>query len=417
MKVRQLTIEEFNTFKNNFQDYSIYQTVEYGLTMNNQGFQTLIIGLIDENNKILAASMLLIEKYLTFKYAYAPRGFLIDYEDFELLKIFTKKIKKFLSHLDIVAVKLNPPFLKNIHYPQSKKIESNDSSQTVYSNLKKLKYHHYGYNFFFEALKPRYEALINLNKPYYYLFKDIKKEYRTKIRSAERNGVKVYKGKPDELKYIYSHTKKKYPRDMTYFEDLYSYFDKSKMIDFYYAKLDCLAYIKETQKTYCQIEEKNERINNLILSKAHRNKNKLINQKVYYTNLFQNFKNNLVLATNLLREKEGGIILATIMVGTYRDTVHILMDGYEKEFQKFNAKHILIWKIMERYSKLGYKKFNLGGVTNPELEKNKYKGLNTFKTNFGAQIYEYIGDFELITNNTKYFLYRNTLSIKNILKK
>ena len=72
---------------------------------------------------------------------------------------------------------------------------------------------------------------------------------------------------------------------------------------------------------------------------------------------------------------------------------------------------------MEKYSKLGYKKFNLGGMSNPELDDNKYKGLNEFKTNFGAKVYEYAGDFELITNNAKYFMYKNTLPIKNILKK
>ena len=67
MKIKQLTIEEFNKFKENYPEYSIYQTVEYGLTMNNQGFQTLIVGLVDQNNNIIAGSILLIEKHLTFK--------------------------------------------------------------------------------------------------------------------------------------------------------------------------------------------------------------------------------------------------------------------------------------------------------------------------------------------------------------
>ena len=417
MKIKQLTIEEFNKFKENYPEYSIYQTVEYGLTMNNQGFQTLIVGLVDQNDNILAGSILLIEKHLTFKYAYAPRGFLIDYQDFELLKIFTTHLKKFLAHLDIVAVKFNPAILKAIHNPKTKTIENIESYDNLFSNLKKLKFHHYGYNFYFEALKPRYEAIVEIDKPYYTLFKNIKKEYQTKIRNAERNGINIHKGRPDELKYIYSHTKKKYPRNMTYFNDLYTFFDKEGMIDFYYAKLDCVAYIKETQRKYCEMEEKREQLNTLILMTNNPNKTKLINRKVYYNNVFQDFKNNLVTATNLLKERDEGIILATIMVTTYRDTVYILMDGYEKKFKSFNAKHLLIWKIMEKYSKLGFKKFNLGGVSSPELETNKFKGLNTFKINFGAKIYEYAGDFEMITNNTKYFMYRNTLTIKNILKK
>ena len=48
--------------------------------MISQGFKVLYIGLM-ENNNIIGASMLLIERKKNFKYAYAPRGFLIDYND------------------------------------------------------------------------------------------------------------------------------------------------------------------------------------------------------------------------------------------------------------------------------------------------------------------------------------------------
>ena len=76
--------------------HSIYQTSEYGYTMHNQGFESIFIGLIDNNN-ILAASLILIEKRKGFKYAYAPRGFLIDYNNYNLLENFTTLLKKYLS--------------------------------------------------------------------------------------------------------------------------------------------------------------------------------------------------------------------------------------------------------------------------------------------------------------------------------
>ena len=72
---------------------------------------------------------------------------------------------------------------------------------------------------------------------------------------------------------------------------------------------------------------------------------------------------------------------------------------------------------MERYNNLGFKTFNLGGMTNPELDNNKYKGLNDFKIGFDSKVIEYIGDLELITNNALYFMYKNSFQIKNVLKK
>ena len=93
------------------------------------------------------------------------------------------------------------------------------------------------------------------------------------------------------------------------------------------------------------------------------------------------------------------------------------MDGFDSKYKEFNSKHLLIWKLIERYSKMGLKKFNLGGMTNPTLTKNKYKGLNEFKLGFNAKCIEYIGDLELITNNSLYFIYKNTFSIRHILKR
>lgn len=417
MKIRQLTIEEFKEFAKNYELYSTYQTPEYGIVMENQGFSPLIVGLIDQNNNILGAAVLLVEKHLAFKYAYAPRGFLIDYYNFDLLKTFTSKLKNYLARLDIVAVKLSPIIVKAIFESPNNPSKPNEKYEIAFKNLKRLGYYHYGYNYYFEALKPRYEAILDIDKPYYVLFNEIKKEYRTKIRGAERNGIKIYKGRASELKHMYTQSKKKYPRDLNYFEDLYFTFNKNKMIDFYYAKLDTSVYLKEVQKNYSEIDQENANVNNLVLTNSSTIGTKLINRKINSDNLLANYKKNLILATNLLKNNPDGVILSSAMVIAYKDTVYLMMDAYDKEYRTFNSKHLMFWKIIEKYSNMGYKKFNLGGISNPELKDNKYKGLNNFKTNFGSKVYEYAGDFELITNNVKYFMYRNTLPIQHILKR
>ena len=93
------------------------------------------------------------------------------------------------------------------------------------------------------------------------------------------------------------------------------------------------------------------------------------------------------------------------------------MDGYDPKFKRFNAKHLLIWKLLEKYSNEGYSIFNFGGVASPILKDNKYAGLNNFKLGFGSIIVEYIGDLELITNKPLYLLEKSKMSVPNILKK
>ena len=93
MYIKELTNKEFNDFATSYSSYSIYQTSEYGFIMNNQKYTSLVLGMID-NDKIVAASLILIEKTAMFKYAYAPKGFLINYSDKYLVEEFTKLIKE-----------------------------------------------------------------------------------------------------------------------------------------------------------------------------------------------------------------------------------------------------------------------------------------------------------------------------------
>lgn len=61
MQIRELTNQEFNEFISKYNTKSIYQTPEYGFTMNDEGMDTIFLGLIDNEN-IIAASLILIEK-------------------------------------------------------------------------------------------------------------------------------------------------------------------------------------------------------------------------------------------------------------------------------------------------------------------------------------------------------------------
>lgn len=416
MRLKELTNEEFLNFSKSYNIKSIYQTIEYAFVMNKQKFDAMFIGLIDENENIVAASLILIEKNGHFKYAYAPRGFLIDYCDQNLVEIFTKEIKKFLGKKNIIAIKISPIIIRNIYDVKYNVINKNNYYDNIFNYLRYLGYYHLGYNEKFEALKPRYEAVIDLDKPYYIIFKNFTKKLRTKIRSAEEKGIKIYKGTEENLEYLYLHTRKKYPRDLEYFKECYKQFSKSKNVEFFYAKLETDEYLKNIQKKYTKQEEICSNINEEIMQNVGKSK-KSINQKLVEDKLLSQYKKELIEATKLLRDYPEGIILASSLLIKNNEEVYLLMDGYDPKYKSLNAKHLLLWKLCERYSKKGFKKLNLGGIAGINNTPKEYKGLNEFKLNFNAQAIEYVGDLELITNSTLYFMYQNTSPIRNILKK
>lgn len=415
MRIKELTNEEFINFTNSFEYNSLYQTPEYASVMINQDFETMILGLVNHDS-VIAATIILVEKIFGFKYAYAPRGFLIDYSDSRLLETFTEEIKKYLSKKEIMAVKVNPMIIRSTYNALSEEKIANQESDIILEDLKALGYYHLGYNSFFESLKPRFEAIIDLEKPYADIFINFKRNLRTKIKNSEVSGIKIYKSNDEHLEYLYLQTKNKYARDLDYFKDVYTAFNERDMVDFYYAKLNTIEYLNVIKKEYDEFEQISFEVNEELMN-GSKKKDKLISRKLEIDNKLYEAKNDLIGATKMLNEHPDGIILASALIIKNQDSAYLIIDGYDTKYQKLSAKHLLIWKLIEKYSNQGFKYFNLGGMTELGLEDNKYNGLNTFKLGFNPIVNEYIGDFELVTNNALYFMYRNAKPLREILKK
>ncbi len=416
MIMKELTNEQFDKFiKDNYYN-SIYQSSTYAKVMQKNGYQTILIGLFDNKNNIVGASLILIENRQGFKYAIAPHGFIVDFNNRELVSKFTDHLKRFLKSKNIIAIKINPRIVKNKYDANKDIIYHNEDFDKNIKFLKNLGFYHFGYNSFFEATKPRFEANLQLDSNYYSMFNHIKKNFRTKIRNADKNAIIIHKGNINNIKDLYFQTKRKYPRSEKFLKDFYEEFNKTNQVSIYYAKVDTNKYLINAQQEYAKQEELCEQLDQDIIKNTNHNL-KLISKKITADNLLNERKNKLKTATDLLRSHPDGIIVASIMIVTNGDNVTLFIDGYNKKYQQFNAKHLLLWKVIERYAKLGYKNFNLGGIVNIFDTNERYKGLNEFKLNFNPIISEYVGDLELVCNQAMYFMYRNSISFKKMIKK
>ena len=411
MYIKELTNEEFSTFASSFPYKSFYQTPEYAFVMNHEKNEKFLLKLI--NNKYIITKTQIRKG---FKYAYTPRGYLINFNDYNLVEEFTKLLKEFLGKKDIVAFRINPMIIKSIYNNNKEIIYQNKQYDSIFEQLIKLGYNHQGYNDYFETIKPRFESIRNIDRDSNEIYNNIDKNYRKKIKNAIEDGIHIYKGNFNELKYLYEQSKYKYPRSYAFLQDIYKHYDEKGMVDLYYAKLNTEEYLINSQKEHEQLESETNELNYKIMEDIHKDKSKLINKKLTSDSLLNKYENKLITATSLLQDHPNGIVLASIMIIKYYGTVYMFMDGYDMNYRYLNAKHLLLWKVIEEYSKKGFKKFNLGGISNLTKE-DKYKGLNEFRMNFGSCAIEYAGDFELVTNNTLYFMYKKASQISKIIKK
>ena len=405
MKLKEITNDEFTKFASEFPSKSIFQTTGYAFTMNKQHFESVFLGLVSDDGVIKAASLILIASIKRFKYAYAPRGFLIDYTDKNLLGEFTTQVKKFLARNDIIAITINPLVIRNIYDKKGNLIASNNNEEEIMKNLKDAGYNHKGFNNYFEAYKPRFEAIVDLKPNIDELFMSCKKALRTKVRRAELNGITVHRGDDRNIKYLYEQLKNDYPRDLKYLQDSYEFYSRNNLIDFYYAKIETSTFVAQSQKLYQDQEQLVNDLSNIVIVEAKNDSSKTLSMKLEADNLLASYKEQLMRATQLLKEHPDGIITACALVIKNGKEAVLLIDSRDKAYSSFNSKHILLWKIMEKYAREGYTKFNLGGVSNVKLKPNKFKGLNDFKCNFNPKVYEYLGDFELVAIKSLHLMY------------
>ena len=115
----------------------------------------------------------------------------------------------------------------------------------------------------------------------------------------------------------------------------------------------------------------------------------------------------------MVQSNPDGIVIASALFIKESEEAYMIMDGFDKKYKRYNAKHLLIWEALNYYK--DYKYLNLGGMTS--LKEEKYKGLNNFKMNFGSSCYEYVGDLELVCIPSKYFLLKNAMPYHGLLKK
>ncbi len=418
MELKEISKDIFNKFASSFMLSSIYQTSAYGEVMENQNCETIYVGMYDDGNNVVAASLILVEKLSKFKYAYAPRGFLIDYTNYELLEQFTNAIKKFLKKRNIMAIKICPLIAKSKYDPNTTATTNNPSYDKIFENLKKLKYYHLGYNHFFEALKPRFVAIAPLEKNTKEMFNKLHESFKEKITSADLAGIRIYKGNESHIDLIVEQMRDQNDTSKTFATDMYKCFSKAGLIDIYFAQLETKTFLVNTQVEYQKQVNVCNSFNDELFKNQGNASGELINRKIAEDNKLASLKNQLIYATNLLRTYPNGIAIATAMVIKYRGQVYLTLDGYDQQYKHLCARHLLIWKLMEKFAQEGYKEFNLGGITNPTMQDDsKYKGTTDFKINFNAFAIEYAGDFELVTSYPLYTLYRNTSPIRRILKK
>lgn len=405
MKIEELESNEYEEYISKNKYTTFYQKEYWGKLKKDGGWNYKLVGM-KKNNKIVGATLLLFKNLpLGLKLFYSPRGFLIDYNDEELLKEFVLEIKEYVKKENGFILKIDPYVEYKTRDIDGNIVEGGVDNSKVVENLKKLGFKHYGFNKdISKELQPRWMYVLDLKgKTEDEIFSNFSKHYRKTIRRTEKQGLVVEKISKDKLmdyKKIMEHTSSRrdfIDRPYSYYENMYDKIGENLIINVCY--LDTNLGINKFKDEIKKIEGYQD-------------------IKDYHLKDIEDYKKKIELYESYQKKYGDKIPLAgTMSIVCGKEYLNLFGGAYE-EFMHYDAQYLIKWHTMKEALNLGCEIYNFYGISgNFEKENNDMYGVYEFKRGFGGRVVELIGEFDLIISKPKYCLYNFMFKTYKIVKK
>lgn len=425
MKLIELSKEEFKKFADKNSEITFHQTKNWAELKKRNNWEAHYIGL--EDKKEIKAGALILSKTLPIikkKMFYSPRGFLIDYNNYSLLKTFTTKIKEYAKKNNAIFIKIDP-------YVEYKQRDINgdlvkdgiDNSKAI-DNLKKLGYKHFGFNIMQDTLQPRWMHVIETkDRSLEDVMKDMESKTRQIIRKNEKCAIHCREIERNELKVfknIMKHTgdrREFIDRPLSYYENMWDMLHEDGILKIMIAEIDFNEYEQNTKEELNNVKkELEDRIykkeNNIL--KMNEKKFKQNNKKD--EDAIKRLENQLEKIKNLKKEHGEKALLGGILFLIYGNEVLSLYGGSLKNLMQFQSAYTLHFEGVKYAVEKGYDRYNFYGITGDFSTSNPLYGLYLFKKSFGGHVVELIGEFDLVISKFWYKTYKLAFKLYHKLK-
>ncbi len=421
MDLVTLTEKEYEHFAMNHEQASFLQTVCWAKLKSENGWEYELLAFKDDK-KIVAATMLLSKKTpIGKKMFYAPRGFLIDYYDFDLLKDFTNKIVEYTKKKGAIFLKIDPYVMYHERDMDGNIVDGGIDNSTVVKNLEKL-------GFKEQCARPGEQGL--QAKWMYWLplkgttideiLKNMSYEKRRIIKLNEKNGIVLREGKYEDLeefKHIMDHTGERrnfIVRSLSYYQNMYKAFGNGKYLKLYFTDLHIKDKLDEFKKEKQDLQDAYDLLMQDISSGKRKMSENKLNLKLEE---IERADKKIKEYEELLKEHGDVITLGTMLYFVYGREVLSLIGGSYDKYMNFQSSYTMNYEMIKYAIDNHYDYYNFYGISSRLNEKDPMYGVYLFKKGFGGQVVELVGEYDLKIKRGYYFLYKVSYKIVHWLKK
>ena len=403
MKLVELSKTEFNEFTNYLEICPFEQSIYWANFKSGENWHPYFLGLEDKN-KLLGATLLLANENKSIKkrFFYAPQGFLIDYKNYDLLEVFTKEIINFVKEKNGIYLKIDPEILTTEKDEDGRELQGGINNLFIKDYLLKLGFIETDNN----TLNPKYTMKLDLtDKSLNDILNNMSKKARQIIKRNERLGYIVRELKQDELP-IFIKTMDKISSkfntieyELPFYEDLASAFTKEHL-KIMIAELDLNTTLNNLKKEEKVLQiEKEKRIglyqNNQLTEETFIEKELGYKEQINIINKRRKYYLSLKEKTD-----NDKIFLGGYLFLMYGKEITALIGGMDDEYIDLDVSYSIHFKMLKKAIEYGYRSYNFYEV------KVVNDGGFFFKQNFGAKLFEHIGEFDYPIDLNSYKKYK-----------
>lgn len=415
--VTNIDQKEYEKFVSENKKSHFMQSYYWGEVMKYKNFIPNYVG-IKKDGKLVATALLLKKRmFKNLCYFYCPRGYIMDYNDLELLEVFTKHLREYAKENNAIYIKIDPDIKRHTLDSDGNVIEGEENSKLM-DKLTSLGYKHKGFNTEFVNEQPRFTFRLNLNDDFENIYARMHATTRKILNKKNQFDLITYVGDEKDIKDFYITMEETAEREglacnpIKYYEEFYNILHKHGMSDIYIAKAN-IPRLKEIYQG--KIDELNNNIKELE-TKEFGNKQKTENKINELNNEIEKVKKEKDIVDGI---KEDEVVLSSIITVKYNDKVWTIHGGNTTLLRNLNSNYWLYYNIIKDAHDEGYKVidfFGTSGIANPD-KNNPIYGIHNFKKRLGGEYTEFIGEYDLITNKFMYDLYNIVVPIRRKIVK
>ena len=426
MELKEITEEQFKKIADKHPQVTFHQTKEWGHLKKTNGWKSYYVSL-EDNGKSKACALLLAKKVPVINKImfYSPRGFLIDYNDYDLLKEFTDKIKEWAKTKNAIFVKIDPYVEYQERDNDGNVVEDGYNNKQAVDNLKSLGYKFHGFNLMQDTLQPRWMHVIEINgRSEEEVQKDMESKTRQILRKNEKACITTREITRDELpvfKSIMEHTGDRrdfIDRPLSYYEAMWDSLHDSGILKILIGEIDFNKYLENTKN---ELEETEKSLKDRIYK--HDNNILQMNEKKYESSNkldkdnIERLNKQVDKINEYIKEYGEKKVLGTILFLIYGDEVLSLFGGTDDNLMQFQSAYSVHYAGVKYAIDNHYKRYNFYGITGDFRKENPLYGLYLFKKSFGGHVVELIGEYDLVVSNFWYRVYKLAFGTYHGIKK